>query len=259
MTDSPPAAPPRLRLAGISKRYASTQANADIDLTVAPGEIHALLGENGAGKSTLVKIICGLVKPDAGTIAWDGRAVAAMDPDVARRLGIAHGVPALLAVRDADGGREHRPRPARPREHRRAERAHRRDVAPLRAARRSRAARAPPLGRRAAAGRDRALPAAEPAPADHGRADLGADAAGGGPAVRHAAPAGRGGLQHPLYQPQAGGDRGAVRRGDGAARRPGRGALRPARETPGGDGRADGRAAACRHHAGPRRHPGRRA
>lgn len=81
--------PPRLQLTGLGKRYASTQANADIDLVVMPGEIHALLGENGAGKSTLVKMICGLVKPDTGSIAWNGVPVPAMDPDVARTLGIA--------------------------------------------------------------------------------------------------------------------------------------------------------------------------
>ena len=80
---------PRLRLAGISKRYASTQANADVDLVVGPGEIHALLGENGAGKSTLVKMISGLVKPDTGTITWSGTVIPAMDPDIARGLGIA--------------------------------------------------------------------------------------------------------------------------------------------------------------------------
>ncbi len=79
---------PRLQLSGISKRYAATQANSGIDLRVMPGEIHALLGENGAGKSTLVKVICGLAAPDAGAIAWDGRTVAAMTPDIARRLGI---------------------------------------------------------------------------------------------------------------------------------------------------------------------------
>lgn len=81
--------PTRLRLTGISKRYATTLANDGIDLAVKPGEIHGLVGENGAGKSTLMKVICGLVQPDAGRIAWNGAEVAAMDPDIARRFGIA--------------------------------------------------------------------------------------------------------------------------------------------------------------------------
>jgi general nucleoside transport system ATP-binding protein len=79
---------PRLRLSGIVKRYGETLANDGIDLTVLPGEIHALLGENGAGKSTLVKIIYGVVKPDAGELAWEGKPVAIASPNVARALGI---------------------------------------------------------------------------------------------------------------------------------------------------------------------------
>jgi len=80
--------PPRLRLRGITKRYAATLANSDISLTIAPGEIHALLGENGAGKSTLVKIIYGVVRPDSGEIAWEGVPVSIPDPNAARRLGV---------------------------------------------------------------------------------------------------------------------------------------------------------------------------
>ncbi len=53
-----------------------------------PGEIHALLGENGAGKSTLVKIIYGVVKPDAGEIWWNGSQVDIANPNAARALGI---------------------------------------------------------------------------------------------------------------------------------------------------------------------------
>ncbi|MEY4416082.1 MAG: hypothetical protein RIQ53_3375, partial [Pseudomonadota bacterium] len=83
------AAAPRLQLRGITKRYPSVVANDGIDLTVMPGQIHAVLGENGAGKSTLMKIIYGAVRPDAGTLSWNGRVVAVADPQQARALGIA--------------------------------------------------------------------------------------------------------------------------------------------------------------------------
>ncbi|HET9019372.1 MAG TPA: ATP-binding cassette domain-containing protein, partial [Acetobacteraceae bacterium] len=83
-----PAPPPRRRLSGITQRYAAVTANREVSLSVGPGEIHALLGENGAGKSTLVKIIYGVVHPDEGEIAWEGRPVAIADPNAARALGI---------------------------------------------------------------------------------------------------------------------------------------------------------------------------
>jgi ABC-type uncharacterized transport system ATPase subunit len=54
-----------------------------------PGEIHAVLGENGAGKSTLMKIIYGAVRPDTGTVAWNGAPVEIHNPRQARALGIA--------------------------------------------------------------------------------------------------------------------------------------------------------------------------
>jgi len=79
---------PRLALRGISKRYASVLANDRIDLNVAPGEIHAVLGENGAGKSTLMRIVYGVTQPDAGSIEWEGQPVAIRSPAMARRLGI---------------------------------------------------------------------------------------------------------------------------------------------------------------------------
>jgi ABC-type uncharacterized transport system ATPase subunit len=83
------ATPSRLALRGISKRYANVIANDGIDLQVAAGEIHALLGENGAGKSTLMKIVYGVTQPDTGSIEWEGRAVSIQNPARARRLGIA--------------------------------------------------------------------------------------------------------------------------------------------------------------------------
>ncbi len=79
---------PRLRLSGITKMYPSVVANDAIDLTVFPGEIHAVLGENGAGKSTLMKIIYGVIEPDAGTIHWNEEPVAIANPARARKLGI---------------------------------------------------------------------------------------------------------------------------------------------------------------------------
>ncbi|GAB3363138.1 MULTISPECIES: ABC transporter ATP-binding protein [Giesbergeria] len=81
--------PPRLQLAGITKRYPGVVANKDVALTVQPGEIHAVLGENGAGKSTLMKIIYGAVQPDEGSLHFDGQAVQVRNPQEARALGIA--------------------------------------------------------------------------------------------------------------------------------------------------------------------------
>ena len=79
---------PRLELRGIKKRYPSIIANDAIDLKVQPGEIHAVLGENGAGKSTLMKIIYGVVQPDAGEIRWEDKPVSISSPAQAQRLGI---------------------------------------------------------------------------------------------------------------------------------------------------------------------------
>ena len=79
---------PRLQLAGITKSYPGVVANSDVSLTVMPGETHAVLGENGAGKSTLMKIIYGAVKPDAGTVLFNGQPVHIRNPQEARALGI---------------------------------------------------------------------------------------------------------------------------------------------------------------------------
>jgi simple sugar transport system ATP-binding protein len=78
----------RLELTGISKQYPAVKANDSVSLRVAPGEIHAVLGENGAGKSTLMKVIYGAVQPDAGSIRFNGDLVTIASPAQARRLGI---------------------------------------------------------------------------------------------------------------------------------------------------------------------------
>ncbi|MBI2312644.1 MAG: ABC transporter ATP-binding protein [Betaproteobacteria bacterium] len=79
---------PRIELRNITKIYPAVVANKDVSLTAMPGEIHAVLGENGAGKSTLMKIIYGVVKPDAGEVCWEGKPVTVVNPAHARDLGI---------------------------------------------------------------------------------------------------------------------------------------------------------------------------
>src|ERR687897_340550 len=86
MTNDAAGAPPRLELRGITKRFPGVVANDHVSFAVAPGEIHALLGENGAGKSTLVKIIYGVLHADEGTVVWEGEPVRVADPHAARGL-----------------------------------------------------------------------------------------------------------------------------------------------------------------------------
>ncbi len=81
-------APLRLKLVGVSKSFPGVRANDNVNLSVRPGEIHALLGENGAGKSTLVKMIYGILAPDEGEIIFDGSTARISNPRAARRLGI---------------------------------------------------------------------------------------------------------------------------------------------------------------------------
>ena len=77
-----------LELAGIDKRFGSVHALRGVDFALAPGEVHALLGENGAGKSTLMHVAFGLVRPDVGEIRVDGVARRIATPRVARALGL---------------------------------------------------------------------------------------------------------------------------------------------------------------------------
>ena len=80
---------PIFRATGLGKSYPGVRANDEVSFQVAPGEIHALLGENGAGKSTLVKMIYGLVRPDEGRMELAGRPHAPADPRAARAAGVA--------------------------------------------------------------------------------------------------------------------------------------------------------------------------
>jgi len=77
-----------LELKGITKTFGSFTANDSIDLKVAKGEIHAILGENGAGKSTLMNVVYGLLKPDSGTISVDDKLVNINEPADALDVGI---------------------------------------------------------------------------------------------------------------------------------------------------------------------------
>lgn len=77
-----------LELNGITKSFPGVLANDNISFSVRRGEIHALLGENGAGKSTLVKMIYGMMRPDAGSILLHGEAYAPASPADARTAGI---------------------------------------------------------------------------------------------------------------------------------------------------------------------------
>lgn len=77
-----------IQLKGIAKSYGAVTALRDASLTLEGGEFHALLGMNGSGKSTVIKVLSGVIRPDAGEIRCDGQAVAFASPADARRLGI---------------------------------------------------------------------------------------------------------------------------------------------------------------------------
>src|SRR5690554_1518100 len=79
---------PLIAARGIGKQFAGVDVLRDVDLDLMPGEIHALLGENGAGKSTFAKILAGVHRPSAGTLALNGRPVEVHNPLAAQKLGI---------------------------------------------------------------------------------------------------------------------------------------------------------------------------
>ncbi|MCY4311691.1 MAG: ATP-binding cassette domain-containing protein [Rhodospirillaceae bacterium] len=77
-----------LDIRGVSKAFPGVQANDDVSFRISAGEVHALLGENGAGKSTLVKIVYGVMRPDAGLMTLHGKPFAPQKPSEARARGI---------------------------------------------------------------------------------------------------------------------------------------------------------------------------
>lgn len=79
----------RLTVSGVSKTYGAVAALSDVAFDLKPGEVHALLGHNGAGKSTMVKVLAGLVQPDAGTVLIDGEPVHPRNPRQAQAAGVA--------------------------------------------------------------------------------------------------------------------------------------------------------------------------
>lgn len=80
---------PFLEMRGISKQFPGVKALDKVDLTVFPGEVHALVGENGAGKSTIIKIIMGVYQKDEGTVMLDGAEINIPNVIEAGKLGLA--------------------------------------------------------------------------------------------------------------------------------------------------------------------------
>ena len=83
---------PAIRMEGIEKAFGAVKANRGASLEVQPGEIHALVGENGAGKSTLMRMLGGLMKPDAGRVEVNGRDVTGWSTNdaIAAGIGVVH-------------------------------------------------------------------------------------------------------------------------------------------------------------------------
>ena len=80
---------PLLQTTAVAKAFGPVVALRAVDLSVAPGEVHALLGANGAGKSTLVKILTGVLRNDGGTVAVGGEPVVLASPTESRAKGLA--------------------------------------------------------------------------------------------------------------------------------------------------------------------------
>lgn len=87
-TSSGEAAPPPLAVKDVSKAYGGVHAVADVTIDSPAGSVTAVVGDNGAGKTTLIKLLAGVIAPDAGTLEMDGRVVRHATPAAARAAGI---------------------------------------------------------------------------------------------------------------------------------------------------------------------------
>src|SRR5262245_13841822 len=83
---------------GVTRAFGPLVANAQVDLCVRRGSVHAIVGENGAGKTTLMRLLFGLDQPDAGSVVIDGRPVRLKGPAdaLARGIGIVQQEPAIV-------------------------------------------------------------------------------------------------------------------------------------------------------------------
>src|SRR5438552_1529988 len=93
-------AAPAVSVDHVRKAFGATVAVDDVSFAVAKGSVHALLGENGAGKSTIVKLLSGLVVPDAGHFSIEGEPTPLASPRVAHALGIQTAFQEMALVRD---------------------------------------------------------------------------------------------------------------------------------------------------------------
>lgn len=77
-----------LELAQVSKRFDGLLAVAECSFRVKPGQVFGVIGPNGSGKSTLFNVICGLLRPESGSVAFDGRPITGVNPHRLAKLGI---------------------------------------------------------------------------------------------------------------------------------------------------------------------------
>ncbi|MEO1724182.1 MAG: ABC transporter ATP-binding protein [Pseudomonadota bacterium] len=98
---------PILELQGLCKSFGALVVTDDVNLTLLPGECHALIGPNGAGKTTLMQQITGLLDPDAGRIRFEGRDITASPPAARARTGLGRSfqisavIPSFTALENA--------------------------------------------------------------------------------------------------------------------------------------------------------------